>query len=670
MKKISVIIPIYNVELYIEECLKSVINQTLKDIEIICVNDGTPDNSMKIIQKYAKKDDRIVIINKENGGQSTARNAGLEVAKGKYIYFMDSDDYILEETLEELYDKLEENKLDIIYFDADSFYESEELKDEYKKFDNYYKRNPIYEEVVTGTEMFINMYENRDYRVSVCLQIIRKKLLDENNIKFIEGIIHEDEHYSTLLTLKAQRVMHVAKSYYQRRVRAGSTMTGTTSCKKSIGYFKSLLALISEINQVKDKKTFDYYYAYLNRLFSNTVDYLNGVDEQDIEKYKSYLTYTELAIFQLMVEKTYQNKKTINSLKEKLAKKQKKNKSLILLKKLAKKILFKYRKVSIKIKTKIKKNPLVSIIIPVYNCEDYLEEALNNLKDQKLKNIEIICIDDESTDNSLKILEKFAKEDKRFKVLKQKHSNAGNARNLGIKESSGEYLLFLDSDDIFSRNLCKLSFEEAVKYNADIVLFKAKKIDMKTNEITPIPGLLRRELLPNKKVFNAKDIPDKIFQLSTSAPWSKLYKAKFVKQNNLKYQSCPNSNDVFFTRTAFVTAKRITTLNKTLVNYRTNHGINTQAQKHKNPLAFYNAYMEVKKYLEAKKLYKKYESSFQNVVLVETVTNYMTTNSDESKKEILKKLKNGGAKEIGILDIDESTTYNKERYNQFKEMMK
>ena len=94
MVKVSVIIPIYNVENYLEECLDSIVNQTLKDIEIICVNDGSTDNSLDIINKYAAKDDRITVIDQENGGHAVATNRGMDLAKGKYLYLMDSDDFV------------------------------------------------------------------------------------------------------------------------------------------------------------------------------------------------------------------------------------------------------------------------------------------------------------------------------------------------------------------------------------------------------------------------------------------------------------------------------------------------------------------------------------------------------------------------------------------------
>ena len=120
-KMVSVIIPVYNVEKYLEEALESVINQTLKDIEIIIINDGSTDRSLEIAKGYALKDKRIKIIDQKNQGLSVARNRGIENAKGKYIYFMDSDDYIALETLEVCYKKCEEYELEMIYFVAFHF---------------------------------------------------------------------------------------------------------------------------------------------------------------------------------------------------------------------------------------------------------------------------------------------------------------------------------------------------------------------------------------------------------------------------------------------------------------------------------------------------------------------------------------------------------------------
>ena len=108
---VSVLIPVYNVEKYLERCLDSILKQTLTKIEIICVNDGSTDNSLSILKEYQKKDSRIIIVNKENGGLPSARNAGLDRAEGKYVGFVDSDDYIEPNMFQKLYDTAESEKV-------------------------------------------------------------------------------------------------------------------------------------------------------------------------------------------------------------------------------------------------------------------------------------------------------------------------------------------------------------------------------------------------------------------------------------------------------------------------------------------------------------------------------------------------------------------------------
>ena len=129
MSKVSIIIPVYNVEKYLKKCLDSVINQTYKDIEIICVNDGSKDGSENILKEYATKDSRIKIIEKKNGGLSSARNAGLDVASGEYCYFVDSDDWIELNTIEKLTDIILSNDVDVVVHSANNIPEDESCAD-------------------------------------------------------------------------------------------------------------------------------------------------------------------------------------------------------------------------------------------------------------------------------------------------------------------------------------------------------------------------------------------------------------------------------------------------------------------------------------------------------------------------------------------------------------
>ena len=132
--KVSIIVPIYNVEEYLVKCLDSLVNQTLKEIEIICINDGSTDNSLEILKAYAQKDDRITVINKKNSGVSDARNTGLEMANGEYVMFVDSDDYLEIQTCQSIYEKIKKDNSNLLIFNY--FLVTQETKHRAKELDN------------------------------------------------------------------------------------------------------------------------------------------------------------------------------------------------------------------------------------------------------------------------------------------------------------------------------------------------------------------------------------------------------------------------------------------------------------------------------------------------------------------------------------------------------
>lgn len=288
--KISVIIPIFNVEKYINDCLLSVLNQTLNEIEIICINDGTLDNSMQTVNKYAAYDSRIKIINKKNGGLSSARNAGIEKAKGEYILFLDSDDWIVPETLEEIYYIANEYDLDNIYFNADSFFETDEISKREEGYSTYYKRNASYEGIYTGVDLCVNMMRNGDFRPSACIQMPKRKMLIENGIKFYEGIIHEDNLFTIQSLLNEKRVMFTGKSYYKRRMHYNSIVTTVKGVKNAIGYY----ICIREVEKyITDKKLEeDLYFEienYLSWIKNKSIDYIKDIDRGEVlEEVKNY----------------------------------------------------------------------------------------------------------------------------------------------------------------------------------------------------------------------------------------------------------------------------------------------------------------------------------------------------------------------------------------------
>lgn len=247
MIKISIIVPCYNVEKYISECLDSILKQKLKEIEIICINDGSTDDTLEIINSYKEKYSNIKIINQSNQGISIARNIGMKYAKGKYIYFVDSDDCLANNnSLSLLYDEAEKNKLDVLFFSFENFSDNEEIRKKYKKHFLGKKRNEVLSEVLTGKEMLNYFINTNQYYVTVWIQLVRKDFLLSNEIKFCDGIIYEDNLYTLELLLAATRVKCIDNILYKKRIRSGSIVTSRQSCDS----IRSLLYTIIKMEDI------------------------------------------------------------------------------------------------------------------------------------------------------------------------------------------------------------------------------------------------------------------------------------------------------------------------------------------------------------------------------------------------------------------------------------
>lgn len=223
MVKVSVILPIYNVAPFLEETFDSLLGQTLKEIEIIAVNDGSTDNSEAIIKMFQQNDNRIISFSQENKGQSAARNLALHHATGQYIYMMDSDDKLTSsDALQTCYDYAERNKADFIFFDGESF--SEEGVDRISR--NAKRTHLVDENKAYNGEYLLNLtLDTCTHNCVVWLLFIRKDYLDQIGLRFYEGIIHEDELYTTKLALCSNNIFCLKRSFVGHRLRQSSTMT-------------------------------------------------------------------------------------------------------------------------------------------------------------------------------------------------------------------------------------------------------------------------------------------------------------------------------------------------------------------------------------------------------------------------------------------------------------
>ena len=263
---LSIIIPVYNVEKYLKECLNSI--SKIKDInyEIIIVNDGSLDNSQKIIEEFCKKNNRARFFIKENGGQSSARNYGLKRAEGEYIWFVDSDDFINPNEFQNFYLEFKKYDLDIGYFNFLTFDDEDDDRLYRKNEDRQLKKKNI----IFGKEYFNNILEKTLRDNIVWNKLYKKKFIDENNILFEEGIIFEDILYNIFSIIKARKIKYFNfYSYVFRGNREGSTTTNLdkekakNSCKRIVEIYINNFEELKGI-KVIENKMIDLYFNYLD----------------------------------------------------------------------------------------------------------------------------------------------------------------------------------------------------------------------------------------------------------------------------------------------------------------------------------------------------------------------------------------------------------------------
>ncbi len=231
---ISLIVPVYNVEDYIEECIQSLINQTFQRFEVLFVDDCGTDNSIKIINDYinSQKIANARIIQREkNGGLSAARNSGIEKARGDYLYFLDSDDYIDDYTIEAFANVIQSGSYDVVIANYIKFPKQELCS------------NSLNEEILRGFDIQENYYNNKIV-VTAWNKLINRDFLVKNNLYFENGIIHEDVIWSFLVMSKAKSLFYISKPTYLYRVRDNSIMTNSFG-EKNINSLERILDVMS-----------------------------------------------------------------------------------------------------------------------------------------------------------------------------------------------------------------------------------------------------------------------------------------------------------------------------------------------------------------------------------------------------------------------------------------
>ena len=659
--------PSLNVGEYIDECISSVTNQTLKEIEIICIDAGSTDNTLDILKKHAKKDSRITILNSNEKSYGHQVNMGLERAKGEYISIIETDDFIDENMLEALYSLSDNGKVDLI---KSTFYHYDDWdKNNIKAdIDNSKADLPNNKQFTLKEEpLFV------DGHPSVWSGIYKRSFLEENRIKMVEapagGWVDNPFFYETAIAAKSIVYTHQAFYYYR--------VSNPNSSSNQFSDFSMPMQRVLDMFNILDKYNFkdeNVLVKFYNRLFryveiilenndnsDENLDYetcakihevMQKVDENIVMKklkfnfqkiYLKYISPLFLARFEKPEKLTDEDYELLfkenkflhtnvayfrtqynetNYQKSQLEKKLKEEEELLTINKvsIAKKpkieTVTPKPKVNIEeIKNKKEKSfsytereskyP-VSVIMPVFNGEEFLERSMASLLKQTLENFEIVFIDDGSTDNSLKILKEYEKKYDFVNVLTQENSGSGKARNYGINEAQGEYIAFLDADDFFiDADALEKMYDIGNLNNADMVTANIKHDVDNQGEFKPWGPF---------PYYQQNDV---ILPEQYGIPWSfykNIFKRDFLVENNIYFPDLLRGQDPVFLAEALTKVDKVYVAATDLYAYV----YNSDTAKASNPRKLYDQllhYRQVIDYLDIPKFYRRRTEYFVKIIL-------------------------------------------------------
>lgn len=300
--------------------------------------------------------------------------------------------------------------------------------------------------------------------------------------------------------------------------------------------------------------------------------------------------------------------------------------------------------------------PKASIIIPCYNAEKYLPDTLMSARNQTERDIEIICVDNNSTDATRDILEQAAAEDSRIQVLEEKTAGEGPARQKGFVAATGKWLYFLDADDLMEPQLLEHAIARGENTDADLVIFRTLTLNDVTGEVLPIGCSYMREWLPEEiDVFDPHEWPKRILNSFQNWVHNKLFRASYVHERNLSFQPLHRTADLLFTCRALTEAHHIALLDEYLHRFRINNANSAMATSDSYPLDFYEALTALRDTLKEQGTWELYHDSYISWAAISVIANLEVARSLEGFATIANKMKRGGLQELDLVDADISS---------------
>ena len=587
---ISVIVPLYNSEEYIGDCLESILNQTFQNFEVIVVDDCSTDNSCAVVESYVEKfGGRLKFAKtKKNsgGGGYVPRNIGLKLAVGEYVAFVDSDDMLLLNGLEEMYKLAKENDADFV-----NCTKNYELSADGMELNVFNLKVSQTEETIVEEDLAWRIDNLLDSALgdTAWRKFIRRSFILDNRLFFPENInISGDVVWTYALLLFAKKIVHLPRPLYLWRLSESSM-----SHKELAEPLKNLTTKVSTfINGSK----------WLNDNFIGKADFLKKNPQYRYEIFDHLISRMFKRFFKDSLD--FSQAEIYVAIKEGLA--EKLGKYDVLVAELGS-VINSQQKEMRRLERQLLKEenpdeeeeeetltetlvipdvpyPAVSVVIPMYNAEEFIGECLESLLIQTFQNFEVIIADDCSTDNSVAVAESYKEKfNGRLQITKTEKNSGGGGyipRNIGLKHASGEYVIFLDSDDFLLGSALATLFAKAKEYDADVVYSSIYYNVVEPNDVYLYrDGLGRkrfREKIEDRMEFTA-DNTDKLFQEFLTpgsgegnfrAPWSKFVRRELLVQNEVLFPDIVTGGDCVWCINVYAYAKRFLRLPIPLYFYR------------------------------------------------------------------------------------------------------
>lgn len=562
--------PIFNDEEYLRESIDSILKQSLKDIEVICVNDGSTDGSLEILNEFSKKYDFIKVFTKENEGSGIARNYALTKATGEFIAYLDSDDiFINEEALELMYNSAIMNNALMVSANLLGININGEL------VVNRNLERFTEEGIITPQEYGIpySFYKN----------IFDREFLLKHNINFPDLLRGQDPVFLAEIFTLVDKIPTVPVDLYGFRYpKTGSLLKINTFRKKYdyIKHFKETFDILDDagfnvMRKNYEVKLFEFINAYHNRYTKEIKDIIYDIFKDDEE--------------------------ILNSMKN------------------------------------IFINPKVSVIVPIHNASEFLNDSISSILKQSLNEIELLCVNMVSEDDSLDILQDFYQKDSRVRIINQENIDFGAAINRALDDSCGDYIYLFGFGEYMTRNILKIFYNNAVKNDSDLVV---SKIVIKDKEEMDYyyPGFDLEKVFGDVDfdnfTFDYKDVKSYVLN-SSFVPYNRLYKKEFLdKYDDLRFFTDVAYDDIPFHVHSMLKASRISFVPKFFYRYNQNSNPNEDSSKY---CRIFEICEVVERLLREENHFDEFTEEFKLFKITQINKYLMSANSEEyfqrAKKE-------------------------------------